>query len=377
MEEASDTDSGITLRSGAESPAAPLKELTQAVRQQQRELEARLDACVQELRRLCVREAELTGTLPREFPLQDGEKPPAVRRRVGAAFRLDETLVLRGADPLGALERELALQLQIARAARRLSREDNLGRQQRKRRQSAALREESKLRELESALRRCRLRARAPGASDEGSMSEEEAPGTGSPSRCPAVPAEEPPPAEGRPRSPATLERPPPCGATSSARPYRLVAVGGLVLCQRLGSSAPGTPEPPGRRGAASTTRALGEAPAAGGEGARREPAEPRGPGALPRRRPTCYTVTRVVRTPSLKEAAAAAAGARALSRAAVCEELQWWHERARLRAARPRSLDRLGLPRAAPRIHVLKRSPDGRPVQLYVPENGEIVTQV
>lgn len=29
------------------------------------------------------------------------------------------------------------------------------------------------------------------------------------------------------------------------------------------------------------------------------------------------------------------------------------------------------------PRVHILKRSPEGAPVQVYVPENGEIITQV
>lgn len=52
-------------------------------------------------------------------------------------------------DPLSSLERELALQLQIAEAARRLSREENLGRQARRQRKHAVLQEERKLRELE------------------------------------------------------------------------------------------------------------------------------------------------------------------------------------------------------------------------------------
>lgn len=55
-------------------------------------------------------------------------------------------------DPLSSLERELALQLQIAEAARRLSCEENLGRQARRQRKHAVLQEERKLRELERCL---------------------------------------------------------------------------------------------------------------------------------------------------------------------------------------------------------------------------------
>lgn len=52
-------------------------------------------------------------------------------------------------DPLGGLEQELALQQQIAEAARRLSREESLGRQARRQRKQVALQEERKLRELQ------------------------------------------------------------------------------------------------------------------------------------------------------------------------------------------------------------------------------------
>lgn len=36
---------------------------------------------------------ELTGSIPSDFPLMPDEKPPRVRRRIGASFKLDEGLI--------------------------------------------------------------------------------------------------------------------------------------------------------------------------------------------------------------------------------------------------------------------------------------------
>ncbi|XP_042688510.1 innate immunity activator protein isoform X3 [Centrocercus urophasianus] len=464
---------------------------------------------------------ELTGTLPQEFPLKAGEKPPKVRRRIGAAFKLDESLVLRGADPLGALERDLALQMQIARAAHRLCREENISKQLRRRRKTAALKEEQKLKALEDTLLAER---RALSAGGTGGAQEEEQPmGAGTPQRLPSpcpwprlAPEEQsedpgcpsaPPgpwretsldgpygkaksisaePGDGETRAsrccptspPAVTSVPisPDCRAGDVA-PYRFIPVRSVVLCRQMGSSAPSTPEPAIRRGQCQSLRV----------DSRWEPAEARGRSTAPRRRPTYYTVTvptscppapsptprsgsddsisdvssvshatspgssspdvsfprppapppctepafyprgaprllpppgpplflyeqdlaplryqrlvpshsRIVRTPSLKDYVPG--GSRGLSKAAVTEELKSWHQRARLRGARPHSLDRQGAFRghrcgnpqdgpplrgaplraqAAP-IRILRRSPPGVPVQVYVPENGEIITQV
>ncbi|NWI35697.1 INAVA protein, partial [Picathartes gymnocephalus] len=347
------------------------KEQVQAGRWQQQVLEARLDGCIQELRRLCLREAvsrargphaqphmlpwlcsvslccpqELTGTLPHEYPLKAGEKPPKVRRRIGAAFKLDEIIVLRGVDPL---ERERALQLQIAEASRRLCHEENIGRQVRKRRQSAALREEQKLRDLEQVLSQRRLLAgqRDTGtaeelsASGESSMSDtgllEEGdtrpPGPATPRRSPSPkdPTEEeeeslgllmPPgnpwqetsldgpyeraknpsidPEDGEtqssqcclgslmavPASSVAPGSPDPTGSSVSRTgdpAYQFVPIRTLVLCRQVGSSAPSTPEPSGRQGQTQSRRVH---PCW-------QPAEPRACSAAPRRRPTYYTVT-------------------------------------------------------------------------------------
>ncbi|XP_014747466.1 PREDICTED: uncharacterized protein C1orf106 homolog [Sturnus vulgaris] len=542
MGEASDMDSGIMLHSGPDSPVSPPKERVQAGRRQQQVLEARLDSCIQELRRLCLREAELTGTLPCEYPLKAGEKPPKVYRRIGAAFKLDEIIVLHGVDPL---ERERALQLRIAEASRRLCHEENIGRQVRKRRQTAALREEQKLRDLEQVLSQRRLLAgqrdtsTAEGpcptelsASDESSVSDTSLldeentrpPGRATPRRSPSPKdsTKEEEKESGLLKSPAnpwqetSLDRPheraknpsidPEDGETQSSQcclgslmaapasslapsspesagspvsrtgdlPYRFIPIRTLVLCRQASSSAPSTPEPSGQQG---QTQPLRADPCW-------QPAEPRGRSTAPRRRPTYYTVTvptsciptrspacrsgsddsisdlssishatspgssspdmsftvplslaepgyyprgafqllppagpltflyeqdlaplryqrlvpsrsRIVRTPSLKDYAPT--GARGLSKATVTEELKSWHQRARLRGARPHSLDRQGafqrthggttrdVPIAhgvlslvqGPPVQVLQRSAAGVPVQVYMPENGEVVTQV
>ncbi|NXA16657.1 INAVA protein, partial [Sapayoa aenigma] len=395
--------------------------------------------------------------------------------------------------PQDPLERERALQLQIAEASRRLCHEQNIGRRVRKRRQTAALREEQKLRDLEQVLSQRRLLAgrRDTGADEELSASEESSlsdtglleeedtrpPGPVTPQRSPSPedPTEEegsgPPPAPPSPWRETSLDRPyerirnpgvhPGDGETRSSRcflgsppaapgspdpaaspvsrtgdpPYRFIPIRTVVLCRQAGSSAPSTPEPPGRRGQTQSLRVDPCWP----------PAEQRGRPPGPRRRPTYYTVTvptscipvtaptscipapgprcrsgsddsississvsratspgssspdvsfavalpladpgypprgvprfvppagppgfvyeqdlaplryqrlvpshsRIVRTPSLKDYAPG--GGRGLSKAAVTEELKSWHQRARLRGARPHSLDRQGAFRRPP----------------------------
>ncbi|KTF82530.1 hypothetical protein cypCar_00023322 [Cyprinus carpio] len=80
----------------------------------------------EELKKICLREAELTGVLPKEYPLAPGEKPPTVRRRVGTAFKLDD-LFPYDADPhLRNLESCFALQKKIVEAAKKLAYENEL-----------------------------------------------------------------------------------------------------------------------------------------------------------------------------------------------------------------------------------------------------------
>ncbi|KAM9752837.1 innate immunity activator protein [Menidia menidia] len=163
-EEISDTDSGIILHSGPDSPTSPLKELstnTRALKLKHQSLEERLELCLLELRKLCIREAELTGTLPSDYPLMPDEKPPQVRRRIGASFKLDAGLISQDQQDseLQALETDLALQRQICEAARKLSLEGNLSKPQKKSRLQQCKREEKKVKELQEAVLQHRIKS--------------------------------------------------------------------------------------------------------------------------------------------------------------------------------------------------------------------------
>ncbi|XP_040009339.1 innate immunity activator protein [Xiphias gladius] len=163
-EEISDTDSGIILHSGPDSPTSPVKDLTthtRALKLKHQSLEERLELCLLELRKLCIREAELTGTLPSDYPLMPDEKPPRVRRRIGASFKLDEGLIHldKQDSELQALETDLALQQQIYEAARKLSLEDNLSKPQKKSRLQQCKREEKKVRDLQEAVFQHRIKS--------------------------------------------------------------------------------------------------------------------------------------------------------------------------------------------------------------------------
>lgn len=76
-----------------ESLHAARMEMLSALQQKLEGLQEKLDEKTEELKLLCLREGELTGELPPEYPLKPGEPPPVVRKRVGTSFLLDETLI--------------------------------------------------------------------------------------------------------------------------------------------------------------------------------------------------------------------------------------------------------------------------------------------
>ncbi|XP_069565624.1 innate immunity activator b [Brachyistius frenatus] len=154
--EISDTDSGIILHSGSDSPTTHTKDVTthtRAMKLKHQELQDRLESCNLKLKKLCIREAELTGRLSEDYPLLPGEKPPQIRRRVGAEFKLDEQNIPRGAEDskLSLVDVDLALQMKIYEAARKLYEEDNLSKAVRKSRLQQCKRAEKKLKHLQES----------------------------------------------------------------------------------------------------------------------------------------------------------------------------------------------------------------------------------
>ncbi|XP_031178319.1 innate immunity activator b isoform X2 [Sander lucioperca] len=160
--EISDTDSGIILHSGSDSPMTHMKDVTthtRAMKLKHQALQERLEICLLELKKLCIREAELTGRLSDDYPLLPGEKPPQIRRRIGAAFKLDEQSMPQGAEEseLSLVDAELALQMKIYEAARKLCEENHMSKAVRRSRLQQCKREEKKLKRLQETAFQLRL----------------------------------------------------------------------------------------------------------------------------------------------------------------------------------------------------------------------------
>ncbi|OCT66814.1 hypothetical protein XELAEV_18038098mg [Xenopus laevis] len=110
--------SGPSLDVSLKQRARVISELSE----KQKELQESLRQKLTELTRLCLQEAELTGHVPDDFPLEYGERPPVVSRRPKATFRVSAATVTRAEElQLERLERDFAVQLQMAEAARKLS----------------------------------------------------------------------------------------------------------------------------------------------------------------------------------------------------------------------------------------------------------------
>lgn len=100
-----------------------------ALQERKKIIEETLAKRNQELKQLCVQEAELTGVLPPEIPLEPGEIPPSFRKRVGTSFQLPQNLlnnVNNEEESIAKLELEMQVQKKLADAAFSLADDRNM-----------------------------------------------------------------------------------------------------------------------------------------------------------------------------------------------------------------------------------------------------------
>uniref|UniRef100_A0A673IER2 FERM domain-containing protein 4B-like n=1 Tax=Sinocyclocheilus rhinocerous TaxID=307959 RepID=A0A673IER2_9TELE len=134
------------------------KEKLAELRKKESEIQDMLSQNLTELKEICLREAELTGKLPKEYPLIKGETPPHVRRRVGTAFKLDDLFPYNEDPYLRNLESRFALQQKIVEAAKKLAAELDISKLVRKKRRRNCLDAMQKLQEIEDEMNQYRLK---------------------------------------------------------------------------------------------------------------------------------------------------------------------------------------------------------------------------
>ncbi|TWW61513.1 FERM domain-containing protein 4B isoform X2 [Takifugu flavidus] len=134
------------------------KEKVAELKKKEKDLQEKLAKKLEELKKICLREAELTGQLPKEYPLAAGEKAPHVRRRVGTAFKLDDLFPYDEDPYLRNLESRFALQQKIVEAALKLSSEGDIAKTVKKKRKNNFLDAMRKLEEIEKEINAYRIK---------------------------------------------------------------------------------------------------------------------------------------------------------------------------------------------------------------------------
>ncbi|XP_021265094.1 FERM domain-containing protein 4B isoform X4 [Numida meleagris] len=135
------------------------KEKIMELKKKEKLLQEKLLQKVEELKKICLREAELTGKMPKEYPLSAGEEPPQVRRRVGTAFKLDDNLLPTEEDPaLQELESNFIIQQKLVEAAKKLAGEPDLCKNVKKKRKQEYADAVKKLQEIENSINEYRIK---------------------------------------------------------------------------------------------------------------------------------------------------------------------------------------------------------------------------
>ncbi|XP_045129674.1 FERM domain-containing protein 4A-like isoform X2 [Portunus trituberculatus] len=144
-------------------------EMYSALKERRDALQEKIKEKEEELRLLCLREGELTGELPPEYPVTPGQPPPTVRKRVGTSFALSENLISKiinkQEETVAALELEYEIQGKITSAALRLANETSARKGVRKQRKMSYQQSVQRLKDLETKLKAARSKQAATAAS--------------------------------------------------------------------------------------------------------------------------------------------------------------------------------------------------------------------
>ncbi|CAL4071441.1 unnamed protein product, partial [Meganyctiphanes norvegica] len=135
-------------------------EMYNALKERRDAIQEKLKDKNEELKLLCLREGQLTGELPPEYPQTPGEPPPTVRKRVGTSFTLSENLINKiinkQEETIAALELEYEIQSNITSASLKLANESMHSKGVRKQRKVSFKQSAQRLKQLEEKLKSAR-----------------------------------------------------------------------------------------------------------------------------------------------------------------------------------------------------------------------------
>ncbi|GIX99600.1 FERM domain-containing protein 4B [Caerostris darwini] len=129
-------------------------EMFVALKARKEALEKALRKKCEELKKICIREGELTGSLPPEMPLSLGEQIPVIKRK-GGTHSQDSTLYrkkTKDEEELARLELEYEIQTKIVNAAYKLLNDSSLKKNIRRQRKLSHQKAVAKMKEIEQKL---------------------------------------------------------------------------------------------------------------------------------------------------------------------------------------------------------------------------------
>ncbi|XP_033097284.1 FERM domain-containing protein 4A-like [Anneissia japonica] len=138
------------------------EDLVAALKARKAALEEHLKSKQEEFKKMCLKEAEILGVLPPDYPKEPGEPLPVIRKRVGTAFTLSEKLMNGSTEEdfskeLAQFEKEYEIQSNICKAALRLSMDPTITKKSRKTRRENYKLALRKLEEIGEKLNEIRL----------------------------------------------------------------------------------------------------------------------------------------------------------------------------------------------------------------------------